>query len=104
MTPKRLASSARRFVASSPGTARKVKSCPPHVLRQPLVGGVALGREDRLDQRDGQPAARRRQAVVADLAGRVSVPQIESPLQQAPDAAREVDRPARRRGCPHGGP
>ena len=28
MTPKRMASSARQFVASSPGTARKVKSCP----------------------------------------------------------------------------
>src|SRR6516164_5460083 len=69
----------------------------PQVLGQALVRRVRLGREDQVRQLALQATAGYRQSVIADLAGRMTVTQVEAGPEQLGHATREADRPTGRR-------
>src|SRR5581483_5717311 len=64
----------------------------PEVLGQSLVGRVGLGREDHIFQDVLQTAGGDGQAVLADLAGRMTVAQVQALAKQLGDTAWKADR------------
>jgi hypothetical protein len=75
----------------------QVVAMSPQVLGQPLVSRVRLWREDQVGQLVPQSAAGHGQAVPADLARRVTVPEVHAGSEQFGHPAREADGSACRR-------
>src|SRR3990170_2640880 len=68
----------------------------PEMSGQPFVGRLTLGWPEQSGQPPGQMAAGQRQAVPADLAGRVAIAQRQCRSQRLRHLVREMGRPTRR--------
>src|SRR5437773_409759 len=74
---------------------QQIVAVVPQVLGEGLVGGIGLGRINRVEQKRIESAATNGQAMIAQFARGVAITQIQRMMQQFADAAWKTDGAAR---------